>query len=265
MKPDQKTHNLTKAKLFLLIQSLLCILLCMLLVLAALDIYREGAANKAEHPLDTIYTREKIETRLRPVAPLFLLSITMTAVGLILNIQDSNLDKPVRDVKYARDLIVSRIAEPDEAMKKERTKQRRLLMIGCLVFTACMAPVLVYLCSEAHFPEGDLERMIRGLAAVLIPWTALGFGGLTVCSVLQERSIRREFEAAQARLKEESLAGSNVERKPKAEKANRKLGLVRTILLLAALVFILVGVWNGGARDVLYKAVKICTECVGLG
>ena len=38
-------------------------------------------------------------------------------------------------------------------------------------------------------------------------------------------------------------------------------------LLLAAAAFALIGhgVWNGGLRDVLIKAVNICTECIGLG
>ena len=36
-------------------------------------------------------------------------------------------------------------------------------------------------------------------------------------------------------------------------------------LLGAAVLLILLGVLNGGAQDVLTKAVKICSECVGLG
>ena len=36
-------------------------------------------------------------------------------------------------------------------------------------------------------------------------------------------------------------------------------------LLAAALLLIVLGVLNGGARDVLAKAVRICSECIGLG
>ena len=36
-------------------------------------------------------------------------------------------------------------------------------------------------------------------------------------------------------------------------------------LIVAAVVLILAGVFNGSARDVLYKAITICSECVGLG
>lgn len=36
-------------------------------------------------------------------------------------------------------------------------------------------------------------------------------------------------------------------------------------LFALALLLVLLGVLNGGARDVLTKAVKICSECIGLG
>ena len=39
----------------------------------------------------------------------------------------------------------------------------------------------------------------------------------------------------------------------------------RILVAVLAVTFIAVGVWNGGMQDVLMKAVKICTECIGLG
>ena len=44
------------------------------------------------------------------------------------------------------------------------------------------------------------------------------------------------------------------------------LGLVAKIIIIAlSAIFILLGVLNGGMADVLGKAIKICTECIGLG
>lgn len=39
----------------------------------------------------------------------------------------------------------------------------------------------------------------------------------------------------------------------------------RAIIGITAIVFIVVGVLNDGANDVLKKAIEICTECIGLG
>lgn len=40
---------------------------------------------------------------------------------------------------------------------------------------------------------------------------------------------------------------------------------LRILLYAAALLLIAAGILNGGMRDVLIKAINICTECIGLG
>ena len=57
------------------------------------------------------------------------------------------------------------------------------------------------------------------------------------------------------------------------ERQSRKLpppagcpwGLCAPACTRSPIVFIVLGVMNGGLRDVLVKAVNICTECIGLG
>ena len=41
--------------------------------------------------------------------------------------------------------------------------------------------------------------------------------------------------------------------------------IIWAVLVAAAILLIVFGVLNGGARDVFAKAVKICSECIGLG
>lgn len=45
---------------------------------------------------------------------------------------------------------------------------------------------------------------------------------------------------------------------------NRKT-VIRVVLCAVAVLLIVFGILNGGARDVLAKAVKICSECIGIG
>ena len=58
---------------------------------------------------------------------------------------------------------------------------------------------------------------------------------------------------------EETVKGGKVENRAPGGK------ILRTVLLLVAVALLVLGVFNGSARDVFGKAVKICTECVGLG
>ena len=43
------------------------------------------------------------------------------------------------------------------------------------------------------------------------------------------------------------------------------VGLPQVIIFVAAIICIAAGIVNGSMMDVLIKAVKVCTECIGLG
>ena len=40
---------------------------------------------------------------------------------------------------------------------------------------------------------------------------------------------------------------------------------LRLGLLVLAVLFILIGIFNGSMKDVLIKAINVCSECIGLG
>lgn len=58
-------------------------------------------------------------------------------------------------------------------------------------------------------------------------------------------------------------AAATLERRPPLPAG--RLRRARAALLVLALALIAAGIVNGSAGDVFAKAVKICTECVGLG
>ena len=95
---------MTRKKIFLIVQAVLCALIAGLLAAAALRLYFSGTGNQAGELFDHIYTREKAGAALLPVLPLFLVSLAMTVTGIVLGIRDENADKPVRDPKLLRDL-----------------------------------------------------------------------------------------------------------------------------------------------------------------
>ena len=254
---------MTKSKLYLALQAVVCIALVALLSVSAIGICREGTVRKAEHPMESVFTPENVARKFAPIAPLLFAGIGLLIAGLVLDVKDENAGKPVKDAELNRDLTVSRVAQPSEDMISERRRQKRLLWIGWGSFTLCMIPILVYLLNPVHFPEAELEDMFFSLLRVFLPWTAAGLGALTVTSILREKSILRETQAAQVRLKDEKAAGIA----PAARSADppKRTALLQTVIIVVAVVLIIAGVFNGSALDVLYKAITICTECVGLG
>ena len=78
-----------------------------------------------------------------------------------------------------------------------------------------------------------------------------------VCAVPAVLLTRRE-KTRPAR--SAALSGSMPSVKETRGKALLRLGLIG-----AAAALIILGVINGGLRDVFVKAINICTECIGLG
>ena len=266
---------MAKNKIFLWIQTALCVLIAILLVSSAVRIFIDGSAYQAAgHPSEWIYTREKAAAALMPILPLFLLSFAMTVYGLVKGIEDEEADKPVQDVERTRDLVCARVAQPSEEMAKERALQKKLQLGGWIGFAVCMIPILLYITNGAHFALTDAD----------VPWTVIGLACLVVATVLQGRSIQREADAATALIKEAAAAkaaeaasaDASAAKAPAAAKAGaplyntspetaRRRILIRRVLLVAAVIFVVLGVQNGSMKDVLVKAIRICTECVGLG
>ena len=254
---------MTKNKILLITQALLCVLLAIMLAAAAVGIYRSGIAEKQNDPLAWVYTREKVGAALKPVLPVFLVSVAVTAACAVLHVHDEDADKPVQDIELNRDLMRARVAQPSEEMKKEQAIQKKLLYGGWGCFALCMVPILLYMSDAAHFPNGDLEQVIGALALHVFPWIILGLAALMVSTILQGKSIRREYDSILARIREEKTAGIQAE--PKSVLPARNVSAVRIVLLVLAVVFIIVGIRNGSMMAVVNKAIRICTECVGLG
>ena len=292
---------MVKNKIFLWVQTALCVLIAVLLASSAVRIFIDGSAYQAAgHPSEWIYTREKVTAALMPILPLFLLSFAMTVYSLVKDIKDEEADKPVQDVERARDLVCARVAQPSEEMAKERALQKKLQLGGWIGFAVCMIPILLYITNGAHFALTDaegLDHSIVSMIAYVVPWTVLGLACLIVTTVLQGKSMQREADAATALMKEAAAAkaakaakaaaesaktaeapsaGAESAKAPSASKAAaplyntspetaRRRVISRRVLLVAAVIFVVLGVQNGSMKDVLVKAIRICTECVGLG
>ena len=50
-----------------------------------------------------------------------------------------------------------------------------------------------------------------------------------------------------------------------SEGEKKAVNIARYVIACISVVLIILGILNGGMADVLAKAVKICTECIGLG
>ena len=49
------------------------------------------------------------------------------------------------------------------------------------------------------------------------------------------------------------------------KKSNVLINVLRVVIFTASISLIIAGIINGGFRDVMAKAIRICYECIGIG
>ena len=116
-------------------------------------------------------------------------------------------------------------------------------------------------------PTADTD--IKTAALLVIPCAVVALGILVGATLLRRASFVREtalVKAAIAERREKTApAAHGSETDPKPFSKPLVLWGLRGVILAVGIVLIVLGILNGGMADVLGKAIRICTECIGLG
>lgn len=241
------------------IQIILCVAYVVFMSIQVIVIYNTGTAARATDPRAQIYTSEIAENALLKGLPVLIAAIVVTVIAAVHGIR--NKENLFNDPAIVRDLIVSHVKEPTAEMKAERLKQKKLHFGGWAGFTLSMIPIVMYMTNSNNFARADqqgLEQVLLSMILFILPWTLIGIGILAVAFILKDKSVKKEIEFAKSCEKKE------VEKQP-AKKHSKAVMIVRCALLIISVIFIILGINNGGANAVLTKAITLCTECVGLG
>ena len=150
------------------------------------------------------------------------------------------------------------------ALMKTRTKEKNGIYL--ILQTAVCVLLAGLLCAQAMgiYLEGTARKAASPLEPVFTPEIVaeklmllaplfLFAAGLTIGGILTGAKVKNPRKP---------MRTACIQHEPKTPK---QPGAARTALLILATFFILIGVLNGSALDVLTKAINICSECVGLG
>ncbi len=247
------------------------------LAVSCLALYRSG---------DSPFTRESISLHFARIAPLVYACLIGAAGGWVLALvrplgggaefADSGRVKAVRDPAVLLKKQINRLnmavipAECREKMKKERTLRRCLAVGAVVVCTAAALPALIYCVDGAHFSVDDLNNDMTTASCVGLGCGAVALAAATVAVLLRGASVARELaliKLAAAELGPGAFLpadGPNKWEKSLSDNAYF-VWTVRGLIAVAGIIFLVWGVLNGGMADVLGKAIRICTECIGLG
>ena len=241
-----------------LLTGALVVLTGVLLILSCLDIYGSG-----ERP----FSREVIAEHFQQLSPALWLLLAAVVVGwlfLLLFPGKENRPKPLRDDAQMLASLQAKYAgvetEHDKAIQKEQLVHKWIRCAEASVIAAVFVYPALYLAEPSHFSVSDLNGSVASAAVIVLSAAVFAFVLACIADGLVKRSIRREIALYQA-IREIPVK----KKEPRTAASDKKLLAIRGIVFLAALCFIVLGIFNLGIDDVLGKAIRICTECIGLG
>lgn len=243
--------------------ALTTLLLAALLIAQCISAYRVGNApdnfTSAGVRISDVYSREIVTVRLSNIAWAFWLWLAALCAAIVQRVlRPQKPQMPVPDPAARLNLLLARVQKTPTMLAEER--KRRLAAVICgAVCALCAAPAALYLLNIANFTSWELESVMGAMLLNVGPWVLLAFAALFARAQVCYKSISREAEAA-------SKAPKLAQPLPKKPiNAGKGRMILRGALYVAAAALIACGIANGGMRDVLVKAINICTECIGLG
>lgn len=251
--------------------SLFIIAVGITLIAVAADIYYSGKGT------GVIYSREIVGERLLTLSIPLVLLIAAIIAGAVFPLIEK---KPDRNKGSALKKLSKRIPEGEsEEYKKAQAEYNKAGKIRLIIWLCVLAVLLattiaslVYLCTAANFRGEDFNAEILKMVAHILPCVAVSIVAGAGVSIYNGVLVEKQLKAAKAMI----VAGNGpVKGEPdyykkleavKAIAASKiTIWVIRGVIFALAVTFILLGIFNGGANDVLNKAINICTECIGLG
>lgn len=236
------------------------VLLLILLAWQCLDIYitGNGPANLDGYGLhiENVYRAEDVGLRLKSLgiwAGLYVLLLAGDALWLPAGKPALPGMEPDNQLRLMKKKFSSL---PEEAQKQEALRKK--IQLGTVAAVSlCALLALGYLLNRENFVSWDLETVMGQMLLHTLPWAVAAFAVLIAAAFACRRSVETEIQL---------LRGFSTDGTPDPVLPRKSpVGIIRAVLYLLAVVFVVLGIQNGGMRDVLVKAINICTECIGLG
>lgn len=231
------------------------------------------------------YSRELVGEKLLYLLAPFILWILAVVGGFVLAVLFEDKEKlRVRpDARKSCRRLAGKIplCEGEEFLaEKKQLDTLRAVRLCIWSFAAAFALAtaiggIVYLAKTSNFPANDPTGSVLNMVKYVLTFVAAAFVLFVGATVFDGISAKYELRHIKrlvalgkgAPLPSPTRVQSRVQFALSAVEARENVIVlgVRIAVAVLAVVFIAVGIWNGGMHDVLIKAVKICTECIGLG
>ena len=248
-----------------------------------------GIYNSGDRP----FTRESVSTAFKKILIPTLVFVVVTLAGALLSffLPLKEKKKPEKNPCFTR-IRLAKLCDERKLTKEElsdihRERAVRYFTVGggVVLFIVSIVYPAFYIFTPERFgysgPEAINSEFIRAVSVLLLCLTPLAIYSLFGIFAAR-KSYQREIEvlkAGSARIAKMKKAdekdkedislicdeNTDVITKNTIPVSKKLIFILQIAILCTAVVLIALGFSNGGAADVLEKAKKVCSECIGLG
>lgn len=245
-----------------IVLSAIIVLLGVCLIVSCVSIYRSG---------DRPFTPESISAQFKKILIPSILCDLGVVGGIVISLAfplGDKRERPSADQKDTVRKLRKRLASYESGSYEAEKIAGKRSIVGLFCALMCVfsaVPVLIHLLNFSNFTS-DINGSVVSLALTALPCSALAFAIGVIYSFYSKYSYEREISELKKELTEAVKSGAEAKPTEEAVKNNKTATVVfRVVIFTVAVAFIVLGIMNGGMSDVLEKAIKICTECIGLG
>lgn len=253
---DEKKLRLIHTVCGIIISAVL-IVAAVCLITSAYTIYNSG---------DKPYNPESISAEYAKIAAPLWIAIGAVIAGILLNIAlpAAKSKKKVQNDPFVRLRIMQKKLPADcnhTGIKHQREVRARSRAVCALLCAISFIPAIVVLCDYDYFTVDNLTPALLRVVAALAIGIIISGVLLFILFVIEIKSAEREIEWTKIALSE----SNNKPIKNEEKNSENTIKIVRLVLVGVACALIVIGLTQDGFYDVLQKAIRICTECIGLG
>lgn len=232
----------------------------------------EWTAGKVNH----IFTQTDLFARFSRVSPAFWVWTVMIVAGFVLweVFPVARKKQPYKDSRYTLMRMKKRIPatvsedlnESYLFVKREEKLIKVLWLLCALVGLAGIIYSIVYLAIPSHYTGGEsVNKEVLNTVINICPWAFAVFAVASGITVYENISAKKQLEHVK------KLAAGN---KPVEVKHGAIYGIlhhkyfklgIQVSIGCISVAFIIAGALTGNMNGILQKAIKICSECIGLG
>ena len=264
MQMTKKTAN-TIRLIYGCLLSVLLVVTGVLLMIECVNVYNIGTRP---------FTPENISAAFGKIAIPVYITIGAVIIGIILKIalpEDKGKVKAIFDQKSVLARLEKKVVMPEGncsgcPIRKEKIMRLIARLIVLVISLRSGAFALEYVLNFENFTM-DYNACIKLACIWVFAATIVVMGACIALVYFEEASYKRQIKAVKSLIAKGHVATPAAKEETiETKKAKVPVALiVRLSILAVAIVFIILGAFNGGMADVLSKAINICTECIGLG